>query len=481
MSDNRIHKLVLDQSTSGTKLLLVGIEENEAKILRRMDRKHTQIFPQDGWVEHDPSEIVKNTKQLIAEMLEATNLSAQDIRSLSITNQRETIVAWNKKTGQPVSNALVWQCNRSNDICKQLIEAGKETEIQRKTGLKIDSYFSGPKIRWLFENSDEMRSLAASGELAIGTMDSWLIWNLTDGEVFATEPSNASRTLLYNIYENTWDSALCDIFLVPPDSLAEIRDSNDSFGHYEGIPIQGVMADSQAALYGQNCLGFGDIKVTMGTGCSVMMQIEERSDLISDNILKTIAFTDNGATDYALEGIIRSCGDTLTWLSSELALFGTIEEGIESAFSVNNNEGVYLVPAQLGLAAPFWDSDIRAAFLGMNRRTGKPHLIRAGFESILFQIRAVIDEIKQVTCLDIPRVKVDGGVTKNNRLMQMLADILGITIEVSCIEELSALGVLMLTSGFDMQKEGKIFNPKSNNLEPHYQQWLEYINKVRDK
>lgn len=478
MSDNRIYKLVLDQSTSGTKLLLIGIEDNKADILRRMDRKHKQIFPQDGWVEHDPMEIVKNTKQLIAEMLEATKLSVQDIRSLSITNQRETIVAWNKRTGQPVSNALVWQCNRSNDICKQLIEAGREQEIQQKTGLKIDSYFSGPKIRWLFEKADEMRSLAASGELAIGTIDSWLIWNLTDGEVFATEPSNASRTLLYNIYENSWDDALCDIFLVPKNCLPEVRNSDDLYGTFSGIPIQGVMADSQAALYGQGCFNFGDVKITLGTGSSVLMQIKNEVTLKSDNILKTIAFTNKQKTDFAIEGIIRSCGDTLTWLGNELGFFETVEEGFKLAESVPDNGGVYLIPAQIGLAAPFWNSRPQAAFVGMNRSTTKAHLVRAGFESILYQIRAVIDELEVVSGINLLDISVDGGVTRNERLMQMLANVIKKNIRVSVVEELSAVGVLTLVTDVKLPKNGKVYRYLSDEQDEDYYTWLTYVRTI---
>ncbi len=478
MSDKRIHKLVLDQSTSGTKLLLVGIEDNEAKILRRMDRKHKQIYPQEGWVEHDPIEIMQNARQLIATMLEETGLSEHDIQSLSLTNQRETVVAWNKSSGEPISNALVWQCNRSIDICERLIKDEKEAIIQQRTGLKIDSYFSGPKLKWLFENVDEMGKLANTGELAIGTIDAWLIWNLTDGEVFATEPSNACRTLLYNIYENSWDDVLCDVFLVPKNCLPEVRNSDDFFGTFYGIPIQGVMADSQAALYGQGCFNFGDVKMTLGTGSSVLMQIQNEVTLKSDNILRTIAFTNKQKTDFAFEGIIRSCGDTLTWLANELDFFETVEDGFKLAESVPDNGGVYLIPAQIGLAAPFWNSRPQAAFVGMNRSTTKAHLVRAGFESILYQLRAVIDELEVVSGMSLSDISVDGGVSRNERLMQMLANIIKKNIRVSFVEELSAVGVITLITDVNIPKNGKVYRYLSDERDGDYYTWLTYVNTI---
>lgn len=309
MNKNRDYRVVIDQSTSGTKLLLVEINDQKPSIVKRVDKKHEQFYPQSGWVEHDPVEIVENVKTLFDQLMEETKIKKEQIVSISITNQRETIVVWDKNTGEPITNALVWQCNRSVNICNQLIAEQKEELIQEKTGLKVDTYFSAPKLKWLFEN--KLNVLEDRQNIAIGTIDTWLIWNLTGGSMFATEPSNASRTLLYNIHTEKWDEELCELFDTPIDALPEVKSSDDTFGEYKEIPIIGVLADSQAALYGQGSIHTGDTKATLGTGCSIMMQIGEHTDWGDNTVLKTIGWKKDSQVSYALEGIIRSCTDTL--------------------------------------------------------------------------------------------------------------------------------------------------------------------------
>lgn len=473
MNKNKDYRVVIDQSTSGTKLLLVEINDRKPSIVKRVDKKHEQLYPQSGWVEHDPVEIVENVKTLFDQLMEETRIKKEQIVSISITNQRETIVVWDKNTGEPITNALVWQCNRSVDICNQLIAEKKEELIQEKTGLKVDTYFSAPKLKWLFEN--KLNVLENRKNIAIGTIDTWLIWNLTGGSVFATEPSNASRTLLYNIHTEKWDEELCELFDTPIDALPEVKSSDDTFGEYKGIPIVGVLADSQAALYGQGSIHTGDTKATLGTGCSVMMQIGEHTDWGDNTVLKTIGWKKNSQVSYALEGIIRSCTDTLNWMSEQLGLFETVEEASEIAFSLDNSEGVYLIPAQLGLGAPFWKPEAKAGFVGLSRSHTKAHMIRAGFDTIAFQIKAVLDAMETSADTNITELKVDGGASKNKDLLQYLADVIQKRIVVSNIEEMSALGTLKMTAKLDIKSEDpKVIEPKELK-EKAYKEWFNII------
>lgn len=468
------YRIIVDQSTSGTKVLLVKTAEDDIKIINRIDKAHKQIYPKPGWVEHDPIEIIENVKELITQVLMVSKMKEEEISSLSIVNQRETVVIWDKKTGKPLINALVWQCNRGGEICEDLINDGREELIQTKTGLKIDTYFSGSKLKWFFTQ----HNIKSTTEIAIGTMDSWLIWNLTNKEVFVTEPSNASRTLLYNIHTQQWDEGLCHLFNTPIIGLPEIRSSDDLFGFYKGIPIIGVMGDSQAALYGQNLIKKGDVKATLGTGCSILMHNGENHLIEGNSVLRTVAWKKNNETSYALEGIIRSCADTLNWMSNELGFFSTVEEGSEIAFSIPDSGSVYLVPAQLGLATPFWKSDAKASFVGMARSSTKSQLIRAAFDSIAFQIKAVIDEIERNAKIKIESIKIDGGASKNKELLQLIADTLQKKIITEEVEEMSALGVLLMSFDINRSQENqKLFEPKNNN-EDQYNEWLEYVNKI---
>ncbi|MBM7709733.1 FGGY-family carbohydrate kinase [Enterococcus lemanii] len=435
-------QLVLDQSTSGTKLLVV----QEGKIIKRYDRKHEQIYPQIGWVEHDPLEIWGNVEELFVTALKENRLSSKGIQTLSLTNQRETVIIWDKTTGMPLYNAMVWQCNRSTAICESLIGEGKESLVSEKTGLRIDPYFSGSKIKWLMDEYPEIKEKSGTGELAIGTMDAWLIWKMTEGEVFATDASNACRTLLYNIHENDWDEDLLELFDVSRKDLPEIRNANALFGKYQGIPIQGVLADSQAALYGEDCINCGDVKITMGTGCSILMQVKEKKNIRDPRILTTLAWQDTQETTYALEGIIRSCGDALNWFGSQIAKVEEIAYQCNKCFDISQEE-VYFIPALLGMGAPYWNNQMTASFLGMKRTTTQTDLLKAVLESLIFQIKSVIDTMEEVSQLTIPQVFVDGGISKNKALMAQLATLLNKKVIVSDIEEYSAIGTLRMATG----------------------------------
>ncbi|MBL1225013.1 FGGY-family carbohydrate kinase [Enterococcus sp. BWR-S5] len=440
MAEN--YQIVLDQSTSGTKLLLL----KNGKILQRYDKKHKQIYPQNGWVEHDPLEIWHNVTELLDLVFEENLLAYKDISALSITNQRETIIAWDKETGQPLYNAIVWQCNRSSEICDKLIEQGVEESINQKTGLRLDPYFSGTKIKWLYDELPIIAEKSGTGELAIGTMDSWLIWKLTQGAVFATDASNACRTLLYNINTDMWDNELIRLFGIAPGDLPEIRKADAEFGTYHGIPIVGVMADSQAALFGEGCTEFGDVKITMGTGCSVMMQAKNRSTLRDLRILTTTAWQQQKNEAYALEGIIRSCGDAINWFCQDVTAIDDVTELCNEVLLEQKEASVFFVPALLGLGAPFWDNNRTAAFLGLTRTTAQKELLRAILESIIFQIKAVIDVMEEVSGEQINHVFIDGGVSKNRMLMELLATLLNKEVIVREVEEFSALGVAMLAN-----------------------------------
>lgn len=438
----KIYQIVLDQSTSGTKVLLL----EKGLILKRYDKKHQQFYPKNGWVEQDPLEIWGNVQELLLLVLEENQLTFSDIAYLSLTNQRETIVAWDKVSGKPLHHAIVWQCNRSHSICNALISDGKEQLINQKTGLKIDPYFSGSKIKWLYDEVPLIQEKSRKNELAIGTIDSWLIWNLTDHEVFATDASNACRTLLYNIHEMCWDEELVALFNAQKKDLPEIRNADDFFGKYQGIPIKGVMADSQAALFGESCLAVGDVKITMGTGCSILMQVNDQSMLRDDRILTTVAWETKTARNYALEGIIRSCGDAINWFSETISTVEQVSDWCDEALDYKEETRVQFIPALQGMGAPFWNNQLSATFFEIARETTKKELFRAVLESLIFQVKAVIDTMEEVATCKINKIYVDGGISKNHLLMEMMATLLNKEIIVSEIEEFSAMGVAKMAN-----------------------------------
>lgn len=467
------YRVIIDQSTSGTKALLVAVD-NEITLVDRIDLAHCQLYPQKGWVEHDPLEIIKNVKLSLQTLLKKNKVTPSDISSLSLTNQRESIVVWDQVTGKLHTNVMVWKCNRGLEICESLKSEGYEELVKGKTGLTLDPYFSAPKLKWYFDQkkltTEELKNVR------IGTIDTWVIWSLTEGQKYVTDISNASRTMLFDIREQQWDKDLCQLFNVPQANLPEVINSVADYGSYLGIPILSVLADSQSALYGNMCVKPGEAKATLGTGSSLLMNIGNEVKTIGENILTTIAWKENNQTTYALEGVIRSFGDILNWQKDGLNLFATFQEGSDLAFSIENNGGVYLVPALEGLGAPFWQPNLDASFVGMTRNTTKKQLIRAGFESMAFQLRAVIDEFEKNDGLQLKELHVDGGSSKNSEFMQLISDITKKTIVCGQVEEVSAMGTLaILGETIDSLKiRYKSYMP-NRTYEIEYQEWRKIL------
>ncbi|OTN75048.1 glycerol kinase [Enterococcus sp. 8G7_MSG3316] len=469
------YHIVLDQSTSGTKLLLF---EN-GKIRYRKDKKHQQIYPKVGWVEHDPLDIWHNVQALLADVFSEQAITPAEVAALSITNQRETIIAWDRTTGKPLYNAIVWQCNRSAAICESMLAKGLEPMINQKTGLKIDPYFSGTKIKWLVNEITAIKEKSGSGDLAIGTMDSWLLWHLTEGKVFATEASNACRTLLYNISTLDWDMELIDLFGIDLADLPMLNPADASFGYYRGIPIKGVMADSQAALFGEECTDIGDVKITMGTGCSIMMQVQQQNQLRDQRILTTTAWQTAHDQAFALEGIIRSCGDAINWFSEHIAPLQDVTAICDQILDQDSDEAIYFIPALQGMGAPFWNNQMTASFLGMKRTSTQNDLLRAVLESTIFQIKAVIDVMEEVSGRMINQVMIDGGMSKNTGLMTLLATLLHKEVVVSEVEEFSAIGTMSMAKPQQQAHhwQQKRIQPKADQatIRLKYEKWKRLI------
>ncbi len=436
--------LAVDQSTQATKALLFDCF---GRPIHRVTKLHRQIYPSQGLVEHDPLEILENTKAAIYEVIYEARIPLSRVVSLSITNQRETILAWDKDTGLPVYNALVWQDERGMELCDIYSKEGLEGLIRKKTGLRLDPYFSASKLAWIVKNSDGAKNALKNSRLMAGTIDTWLIWNLTNHAVFATDYSNASRTMLFNIKTLDWDEELVSAFGLSGILLPEPRSSDACFGDAQlpgfdrRLPIVGVMGDSHAALFGHNGWSPGDIKATYGTGSSIMMNIGPVPNMSKNDLVVSIGWGFQKTISYVLEGNIHSTGYTLRWLRDNLGLFSSYDEAEHLAKEVPDNEGVYLVPAFSGLGAPYWEHRIRAIITGFSYKSDKRHVIRAGLESIAFQIRDLVVHMSAASSLPIHMLHVDGGPTRNAFLMQFQADILGIPVVVPAIEELSAFGV----------------------------------------
>jgi glycerol kinase len=445
--DEKSYILSIDQSTSATKAILF---DNNACFIARADAPHQQFYPAPGWVEHDPEEIFDNTIKVIGNVLKQSGLNSGLIKCLSITNQRETILVWDKATGEPVCNAVVWQCLRGKDKCNELKEGGYEEIIKRKTGLVIDPYFSASGLHWILNSGSEIKYKAGRGELAAGTIDSWLIWKLTGGKVHATDFSNACRTMLFNIHSLKWDEEMCKLFDIPPDILPEIKYADDIFGYTTAngifkkeIPVSGVLGDSHAALFGQRCFNQGLSKVTYGTGSSVMMNVGVKAPEAPEGLVTSIGYGIKSRTVYVFEGNIHSTGATIKWMSDALQIINTAEESDELADSVTSTEGVYFVPAFTGLGAPYWDNQARASISGISGSSNKAHIVRAGLESIAYQVKDLLDLMADKAGIELTEIRVDGGPTRNKFLMQFQADMLGVAITVSDIEEASALGAAL--------------------------------------
>ncbi|MFC4738334.1 glycerol kinase GlpK [Bacillus daqingensis] len=452
--------LALDQGTTSSRAILFN---KAGEIVDVAQKEFKQYFPKPGWVEHNANEIWSSILSVMAEVLNNQNVPASDIAAIGITNQRETTVVWDKNTGRPIYHALVWQSRQTDGICQELREAGHADKFRDKTGLLIDAYFSGTKVKWLLDNVDGAREKAENGDLLFGTIDTWLIWKLSGGKAHVTDYSNASRTLMYNIYDLEWDKELLDILGVPESMLPEVRPSSEVYAntvdyHFFGeeVPIAGAAGDQQAALFGQTCFETGMAKNTYGTGCFMLMNTGEKPVKSEHGLLTTLAWGLDGKVTYALEGSIFVAGSAIQWLRDGLRMFKDAKETEAYAERVESTDGVYVVPAFVGLGTPYWDSDVRGAVFGITRGTEKEHFIRATLESLTYQTRDVLDAMNADSGIDLKKLRVDGGAVANNFLMQFQADILGTEVERPVIQETTALGAAYLAGiavGFWKNKE----------------------------
>jgi len=439
--------IALDQGTTSSRAILF---DHDGKIQGIAQQEFEQIFPRPGWVEHDPRDIWKSQNAVAAELLKKTGISAKDVAAIGITNQRETTIVWDRNTGEPVCNAIVWQDRRTAGICDRLREAGKEKLIREKTGLVIDAYFCATKIQWILENISGARTRAEFGELIFGTVDSWLVWNLTDGKRHITDVSNASRTLLYNIRTNEWDKELLDLFNIPKSMLPEVVSSSEIYGmttdhcFASDIPVAGIAGDQQSALFGQLCKERGMVKSSYGTGSFILMNTGAEPIFSKRNLLTTVAWKIDGTVEYALEGSIFIAGAVVQWLRDGLHLIDDSAEIESLAKSVEDNGGIYLVPAFTGLGAPHWDQYARGLIIGITRGTSDGHIARAALESIAYQVADVQEAMQADSGLEIPEMRVDGGACVNNLLMQFQADITGIPVIRPQVFETTALGAAFL-------------------------------------
>ncbi|MFP4187563.1 MAG: glycerol kinase GlpK [Acholeplasmataceae bacterium] len=439
--------LAIDQGTTSTRTIIF---DHGGNIVSQAQREIKQYYPQPGWVEHDPNEIWLSVLSTMSRALEAKNIEPESIHAIGITNQRETTVVWDRDTGQPIHPAIVWQSRQSNDICEELKKNGYEPLFRKKTGLMIDAYFSGTKIKWILDNVEGARKKAENKSLMFGTIDSWLVYKLTGGE-HVTDHTNASRTLLFNIHSRTWDDELCAILGVDPSMLPKVNASSQVHGytvpyHFFGhrVPISGIAGDQQAALFGQTCFEKGSVKNTYGTGCFMLMNTGNEPIASEHGLLTTLACSVGDEVDYALEGSIFVGGSSVQWLRDGLNIIETAAETEPLAQHLSSNEGVYLVPAFVGLGTPYWDSDARGAIFGLTRGTKKEHFARAVLEAICYQSMDVLRAIEEDTGLPIKSFKVDGGATTNQFLMQFQSDILDLEVERPSILETTALGAAYL-------------------------------------
>ncbi|WP_426452486.1 glycerol kinase GlpK [Paenibacillus sp. S-38] len=440
--------LAIDQSTSGTKALIV---DHEGLVVAGSASAHTQHYPAPGWVEHDALEIYRHVLQNAEEVLAKSAVSSEQLAAVTMTNQRETAVMWDRVTGIPLCPAIVWQCQRTAEICERLIASGCEHVVKTRTGLVLDPYFSATKWRWMLEHVEGAQEKLAAGDLLAGTIDCWLLWKLTGGAVHATDYTNASRTSLFNIHTLRWDEELCRLFGVPSSLLPEVKASDSVFGFTQGagaladgIPIAGLIGDSQAALFGNHCFEEGMAKATYGTGTSVLMNVGTAPPPAGEGLVQAIAWGQGGTVTYALEAVIRTSGDSIKWIRDNLGMFDTFDEMDSLLAQAPSNEGVYLVPAFVGLGAPYWEPHARAAITGMNRGTGRAHIIRAAMESIAYQVCDAVEMLQSQSGLVLRELRVDGGASTNRALMQFQADMLGKQVRGSGVAELSAMGCVYM-------------------------------------
>lgn len=436
--------LGIDQSTQATKALLF---DEQGRLLCRTDRPHRQIIDGHGWVEHDPEEIYRNTLLVIRDLVEKAGIDKEQLMAMGISNQRETSVCWHRADAKPVCNAIVWQCARGAAICDALARQGHAENVRRKTGLQLSPYFPAAKLAWIFRHVPGVADMAKRGEIAVGTVDSWLVYRLTGGQRHQTDYSNASRTQLFNIRTLRWDEELLHIFGIAPSCMAEVTDSDGDYGmtDLEGwldrpIPIRSVLGDSHGALFGQGCLMPGMVKATYGTGSSIMMNTGATPVFTDGGVVTSLAWKIGGQVSYVLEGNINYSGAVIAWLKDQVRLIQSPGETEALAKAANPADTTFLVPAFSGLSAPYWDSGAKAVLCGMTRTTGRNEIVRAALESIAFQIADIINVMRETSGMDIRELRVDGGATKNAYLMQFQSDIVSLPVRISDAEELSGIG-----------------------------------------
>ncbi len=493
---NKSYILALDQGTTSSRAVIYNSEGAAVKIAQN---EFTQIYPQAGWVEHDPMEIWGSQRGVASEVLATAGISPEEIAAIGITNQRETTIVWDKATGKPVYNAIVWQCRRTAAICDEMKAAGLEGYIRENTGLVLDAYFSGTKLKWILDHVEGARARAQKGELLFGNVDTWLIWNLTGGKVHVTDYSNASRTMLYNIKELQWDESILAKLDIPLAMLPEVRPSSTVYGVTDArvlgaeIPIAGDAGDQQAALFGQACFAPGMVKNTYGTGCFMLMQTDDKLAHSQNGLLTTIAWGLGGKVEYALEGSIFIAGAAIQWLRDNLRVIYDARDSEYFATKVPDTQGVYVVPAFVGLGAPHWDMYARGAILGLTRGTTRNHIIRATLESIAYQTRDVLELMRSECGIDLQELRVDGGACANNFLMQFQSDILNVPVERPEIIETTALGAAYLAGlavGFwkdlstiaEKRKVDRRFRPvmDGDQREILYARWKKAVGRARN-
>ncbi|MEX2947731.1 glycerol kinase GlpK [Staphylococcus warneri] len=440
--------LSIDQGTTSSRAILFN---KDGEIKGVAQREFKQHFPQSGWVEHDANEIWTSVLSVMAEVMNEHNIRADQIEGIGITNQRETTVVWDKNTGRPIYHAIVWQSRQTQSICQELKEQGHEALFRDKTGLLLDPYFAGTKVKWILDNVEGAREKANNGDLLFGTIDSWLVWKLSGKEAHITDYTNASRTLMFNIHDLKWDKELLDILEVPESMLPEVKPSSEVYAHTvdyhffgQNVPIAGIAGDQQAALFGQACFDKGDVKNTYGTGGFMLMNTGEEAVKSDSGLLTTIAYGIDGKVNYALEGSIFVSGSAIQWLRDGLRMINSAPQTENYATRVDSTEGVYVVPAFVGLGTPYWDSEARGAIFGLTRGTEKEHFIRATLESLCYQTRDVMEAMSKDSGIEVQNLRVDGGAVKNNFIMQFQADIVNTPVERPEIQETTALGAAYL-------------------------------------
>jgi len=483
--------LALDQGTTSSRAIVF---DHKGQVRSVAQREFKQIFPHSGWVEHDPNEIWSTQASVAAEATVKLGINGTNIKAIGITNQRETTIVWDRSTGEPIYNAIVWQDRRTADFCDELKAQGHEDTIRKKTGLVIDSYFSGTKIRWILDNVEGAREKAEKGELAFGTVDSWLVWKFTRGHVYVTDVTNASRTMLFNIITQEWDEELLSILDIPKSMLPEVKQSSEIYGETattifaSKIPIAGIAGDQSAALFGQMCIDKAMVKNTYGTGCFMLMNIGDEFIESKNNLLTTVGWKIDGKIQYAFEGSIFIAGAVVQWLRDGLGIIKTSADVERLALSVEDTDGVYFVPAFAGLGAPYWKPDVRGTIIGLSRGTTAGHIARAALESIGYQTMDVLKAMEADSGMEITELRVDGGATANNLLMQFQSDLLNVKVIRPTVPETTALGAAYLAGlavGFwkdiaeiqQLWKAEKEFEPAGDQaaIKEHVKGWKQAI------